>query len=206
MATEKAIRAYVCELLLAFGRRVEAEPLAVWIKHLQAEIPTDYQLGRAVTELIVAGGQFMPNVGQVLNAAKDEPRDPQAAIERKRRESQNVIIRTPLQGLPDEAVRLLEDGRDRAKSFAQQVKERLPHIDIEAEQQRKERRKRFARLPSEQTVADRKVNCLAVLEKIRSEESEEMRNAIEKAKSERDRPIREMLDKLRRIGFWRDAE
>lgn len=164
MATEKAIRAYVCELLLAFGRRVEAEPLAVWIKHLQGEIPTDYQLGRAVTELIVAGGQFMPNVGQVLNAAKDEPRDPQAAIERKRRESQPVVIRTPLQGLPAEAVKLLTNGvEERQKAFAEYAKQSNPDWDLEAISDREKRRKERAAMPSHQTVADRKEAYQSVL-------------------------------------------
>lgn len=142
MASDEVIVVEVARLFQSFGGRVaDGSVLLAYDAALAGDACTDYQLQRAVTEAVVAGGAFPPSAGDLRKLARSQPRDPQAAIERKRRESQSVVIRTPLVDAekPHESVKLLESSV--SESFEDKVKRLAPGLDVGKARRREQARK-----------------------------------------------------------------
>lgn len=92
MATPKAILANIGALYGAYGRSVDEVILEAYKVALGGDACSDYQLGRSVTKLITEPSSYPPSAGVVRDRARNEPRDPAAALERLRLEESDANV------------------------------------------------------------------------------------------------------------------
>lgn len=194
MATVDCVDVEVAKLYGAHGRQVDAATLSAYCDVLEGdEVCSDYQLSRAVFKAMQDTGQFPPTAGQLRDLARDEPRDPQAAVERQHRVTHARVPYTP-PSLPAP----VEESREAAlKRFQEAMADTFDDYDPEAAERRRKRKEAIRRMPSEQAAMDRQASYMAVVEQISASESPETKRRIAEAAKLRTKSMDLLRGKLK---------